>query len=159
MEAKVVSHDSWRSWSLNQFSKEFGVARETVVKRINDSGILSGMEKGGFPVYRVGEVATAILKPEGAYSSADEIKTPADRRLWWASEKDKLAVEKEAGLLISVEDSREQMADIAKMGLQILETLPDILERDFNLDPEIVESVENKIHELRESWADKLEAD
>lgn len=35
--------------------------------------------------------------------------------------------------------------------------MPDILERDYRLDPEIIESVESRIDALREQWADLLE--
>lgn len=46
---------------------------------------------------------------------------------------------------------------IAKTGLQVLETLPDILERDFNLDSKVINNVEEKIDALREQWANLIE--
>jgi phage terminase Nu1 subunit (DNA packaging protein) len=59
--------------------------------------------------------------------------------------------------LIESDSAREQMAFIAKTGLQVLENLPDILERDYRLQPEIIESVESRIDALREQWAELLE--
>jgi hypothetical protein len=49
------------------------------------------------------------------------------------------------------------MAVIAKTGLQVLETLPDILERDFAIDAKIISSVEAKIDVLREQWANLID--
>lgn len=160
MGADVLEIDYWRHWSLNQFSKEFGIARETVAKRIDDAGIKSSGIKKGFPVYKVGEVAAAILNPvsqtpSSAFTSPD-MMSPSDRRHWYASEKDRLAFEKEAGFLVSVDDARKQIAEVAKTGLQILETLPDILERDHGISPEMLEDIEETIYQLRIKWAEEL---
>jgi len=57
-------------------------------------------------------------------------------------------------LLVDVEESSYQMGLIAKSGLRILETLADSLERDYKLDPEIIEGIEIKIDLYRNEWAD-----
>lgn len=75
------------------------------------------------------------------------------------NQKLKTANDRDDEILVEQADAREQMAYIAKTGLQVLETLPDILERDFALDTGIVTSVEEKINVLRDQWADLLEID
>ena len=161
MSAVVVSHDQYFNWSLNQFSKEFGIARETVGRKIRDAGIQPTGKKHNHPVYRVRDVAEAILVPQtslGGLINDPDSMVPKERSDWFRSENDRIKFEKETGVLTSVEECREQMGEIAKMGLQILETLPDVLERDFSLGPEIVDGVERKIDALRETWAEALEA-
>ena len=63
MIAEVVSQNDWFSWSLNQLSREFGIARETVGKRLSDADVKPSGLRRGHPVYRVGDAASAILVP------------------------------------------------------------------------------------------------
>jgi len=161
MGAAVLSADDFYSWSLSQLSREFGVARETVGSRIRAAGIQPSCQKRGHPAYRVSEVAQAILVPV-SLSDGDihdpGLMVPKERSDWYKSENERIKFEKDTGVLTSVEECREQMGEIAKMGLQILETLPDMLERDFELAPEIIEGVELKVDALRLTWAEALEA-
>ena len=73
----------------------------------------------------------------------------------------KLALEndKTDKLLVDSEEASYHMGLIAKSGLRILETLGDSLERDYNLDPEIVEGIEAKIDLYRHEWADYVGGD
>ena len=64
--------------------------------------------------------------------------------------------DRQNNLLVDVEDSHYQMGLIVKSGLRILETLPDSLERDFELDPVVIMSIETKIDLLRHEWANYL---
>jgi len=160
MVAEVVSQNEWFNWSLNQLAREFGIARETVQKRLRDANINPAGERRGFSVYSVGQAAKAILlptAPNGAFINDPDKMTPKERSDWYRAENDRLKFERESGTAIHADDSREQMAIIAKTGLQVLETLPDILERDYQLDPEIISSIENKIDALREQWSNLIE--
>ncbi len=157
--AEVLRQEDWFCWSLNQLSREFGLARETVSRRLSDAGVASAGERRGHPVYKVGAAARAILlsqqKSFSSISDPDSL-APKDRLDHFRSENERIKLEKETGLLVHVEDARAQMAEIAKTGLQILETLPDILERDFQLDADIIEALEAKIDALRNNWAESL---
>jgi len=160
MATEVASINDWFSWSLNQLSREFGIARETVQRRLRDANVNPSGERRGHPVYSVGQAAKAILLPQlsdGAVHNDPDRMSPKERADWFKSENDRVKFERESGVSVYANESREQMALIAKSGLQVLETLPDILERDYRLDPEIIESIESKIDALREQWADLLE--
>lgn len=160
MATEVASINDWFCWSLNQLSREFGIARETVQRRLRDANIAPAGERRGHPVYGVGQAAKAILMPqisEGAATNDPDRMTPKERADWYKSENDRIKYERESGNAIYKNDAREQMAFIAKTGLQVLENLPDILERDYRLQPEIIESVESRIDALREQWAELLE--
>lgn len=160
MGAEVVSKDHFLSWSLSQIAQEFGIARETVSRRLNDAGVQSAGVRRGHPVYRVAKAAEAILVPtggQGGLINDPDMMTPKERADWYKSENDRLKFERENGQSIHALESREQMAIIAKTGLQVLETLPDILERDFNLPADVIVQVEETVDALRLQWAKKLE--
>jgi len=159
MAGEVISQSEWFSWSLNQFAREFGIARETVQSRLRAANVMPTGEKRGFPVYSVSAAARAILLPESStpgLSDPDRM-SPKERSDWFRSENERLKYEKDSGLAVGSDESREQMALIAKIGLQVLETLPDILERDYHLDAEIIAGVETRIDTIREQWAQAVE--
>lgn len=159
MAAEVVNQNDYFRWSLNQFAREFGIARETVQSRLRAANVSPSGEKRGFPVYSVSDAARAILMPESA--STPGLNDPAqmttkERLDWYNSEISRIKFERESGESIRSDESREQMALIAKMGLQVLETLPDILERDYHLDAEIIASIEERIDALRVQWSEAV---
>ena len=159
--AEVVAQSDWFNWSLNQLAREFGVARETVQARIRAANLNPSGERRGHPVYSVSGAAKAILLPtvsSGGNLNDPSTMSPKERADWYKSENDRLKFERESGMSISSYEAREQLAFLAKTGLQILETLPDILERDFNLAPEILNGVEERIAVLRDQWAEILES-
>jgi len=160
MVATVVSQKDWFSWSLNQLSREFNIARETVQRRLREASVDPSGERRGHPVYPVGASAKAILAPDTSASQGlndPASMTPKERSDWYKSENDRIKFERDAGLLVSAADARTEMARVAQTGLHILETLPDILERDFNIDPDVIVGVEQRIDALREQWASVLE--
>ncbi|WP_367154666.1 DUF1441 family protein [Methylomonas sp. HYX-M1] len=160
MAAEVVSQNDWFNWSLNQLAREFGIARETVQSRLRSANINPNGERRGFPVYSVAQAAKAILVPQtslGVTLNDPDKMSPQDRAYWFKAEIDRVKLEREIGAAVYVNESREQMAVIAKTGLQVLETLPDILERDFGLDADVIAGVEARVDVLREQWANLLE--
>lgn len=159
MTADVLTQNDYFSWSLNQLSREFGIARETVGKRLSDANVRPSGERRGHPVYKVKDAAMAILIPQvtpGGNNNPD-LMAPSDRRHWYASEIDKMKLQKEQGFLVGVEDCREQLVEVIMAGLPIFDSLADELERDFGLPPEIITKVEEKVDALRVKWADKLQ--
>lgn len=160
MVAEVLDKNSWFNWSLTQLSSAFGVSRETVQRRLRDANITESGIRRGHAVYDVSHAAKAILMPSGLHgmvTNDPEKMTPKERADWFRAEKDRLIVEKESGIAVSCNDAREQMSFIAKTGLHVLETLPDILERDYSLSPEVILDIEKRIDMLRNQWANLLE--
>lgn len=151
----------WYKWSIKQLSQEFNIARDTVVRRLRAGNVDPSGQRRGHPVYSVSDAARAILMPDSFTSimTDPDRMSPKERADWYKSENDRLKFEKENGLVVYADDCRVQMAEIAAMGLAVLETLPDILERDFNFDPEVIVSVEQCVDSLREQWANLMEVD
>ncbi len=160
MTAEVLPQNDYMNWSLNQLSRAFGIARETVGSRLAAANVSPSGHRRGHAVYSVKDAAVAILLPTtgGIDGLQDPEKmAPQDRKAWFSSERDRLALEKEQGLLVDVEDCRQQMVKIIEVGLPIFDSLGDELERDFGLAPEIVTSIEERIYVAKTKWADAIQ--
>ncbi len=72
---------------------------------------------------------------------------------WYQSERERLKFEQETAQLIPASDVRREFAIWAKAVVQVLETLPDILERDCGLQPAAVSRVQSIIDDLRDQIA------
>lgn len=155
----VAEIDSWRYLSLNQLSQVFGIARETVKSRIDFARIKPAGERKQHQTYDIREVYQAIREfDQSRVDTSDPDKLPPkERRDWYegnlAKKKDELA----EGKLVDAEQVRVQMAELIKPGIQLMETIPDILERDYRLEPEAIDDIELRIKELRNQWADEIE--
>lgn len=158
MSAEVAALDQFFNWSLNQLSKEFGIARETVGRRLRDANVQPSGSRRNHPVYRVTDAAHAILVPnlQGGELNNPDSMVPKERSDWYRSENERVKFERDSGLSVDTNESLVQMGEIAKRGLHVLETLPDILERDFNFPPDVIENVEARIDVLRDEWADAV---
>lgn len=121
------------------------MARETVAKRIENCSVLPSEQVNGKPVYRLAQAAKAILgvtRPSGQGDGADPASLPPqDRLAWMRSERERLAVEKEKKQLVEVADHESELAAVIKRTVQTLLTLPDRLERECGLAPEVVERI------------------
>lgn len=159
MDISVAKIDSWRNMSLHQLSQVFGIARETVMSRITSGRVSPSGEKGGHAVYDVSQVYRAIRDYElPSYSNRNpNDMPPKERRDWFESENARLKMEKETGRLIDAEQVRQMMADLVKPGIQLMETIPDILERDYSQSTKAVMDIEKRIDELRKKWANEIE--
>ncbi len=126
--------------SISTLAREFGMARETVSKRLEQSGVTPADEVKGYPVYRIAEAAKAILGVSVPGDSADPDKMlPQDRLAWMRSENERLKFEQSERRLVPIEEVEEQLAALVKSTIQLLATLPDRLERDAGLPPEAIE--------------------
>jgi hypothetical protein len=131
-----------------------------VQRRLDDANVQPTEIQAGFPVYDIWEAAKAILLPQLVnldYSDPD--KLPAkERKDWYEGTKAKIAVEKEQGELIPFSEAKQTMADlIIKPAIQLLDSIPDNLERDYNLPPKVIADIEKRFDDLRNQWADAIE--
>lgn len=145
--------------SLSALSREFGYHRDTIKKRLVQVGVRPDGERNGNPVYRLRDAVPAILETFNASGKVEDpdLLTPQDRKAWYQSEKDRVALEESQGVLVPREEVREQLAVVIKVTAQMLETLPDILERDCRLPSDMVDLVERRIDQARADWAEALE--
>ncbi len=132
--------DDDSSFSISRLAQLFGMARETVTKRIAQIGARPAGKKSGYPVYQLKDVAD--IKTFGATDpvglSLDEMM-PKERRDWYASENDRLKFEKEQGVLVDKEEAREDYAVLGRALTETVQSFPDRMERDFGATPKEVE--------------------
>lgn len=145
--SKVVQLPSGVHLSVRGFCDESGQDRETVTHRIRESGIEPSGKRGGYPVYRLRDLLRAAYAGEGF--DPDKLR-PFERKAHYQAEHEKLAVEQERGELIPRIEVEQEQARIAKIVAHGLETLPDVLERDCALAPEVVARMERHIDAVRE---------
>lgn len=161
MDNGVVRDINGLTVSLSGLSLEFGIARETVARRLAFAGVGPGGESSGHPVFRLGPAARALVMaelPDGAGAGNPEEMKPQDRKAWYQSEKDRLAVEQQQGVLVVADDCRKQMAQIVMATVHTLDTLEDVLERDAGMDLDQLKVVARVIEQARAQWAETLDA-
>lgn len=146
--------------SLTTLAREFGISRDTVGRRLREAGVRSTAERAGHPVFGLAPAARALVMAERVAvspSSTDpERMTPQDRKSWYQSEKDRIAVERELKAVVSMEDCRLELALVTKSTVMMLETLPDILERDCGLGADALLILDGAIRNVREEWSEDM---
>ncbi len=112
---------------------------------------LQGGHESNLKLYRVVDIVSAFLAlpPPVAEGEMDA----HERKAWYQSERERLKFEQETAQLIPASDVRREFAIWAKAVVQVLETLPDILERDCGLQPAAVSRVQSIIDDLRDQIA------
>lgn len=82
--------------------------------------------------------------------------SPQGRKAWYQSENERLKFEKDERELIPADEVAREFSALAKAVVQVLETLPDILERDCALTLSAVSRVQGVIDDLRDEMARRL---
>jgi hypothetical protein len=139
--------------SISEISAEFAQTRETVRKRLADAGIKPAGRRRNYPVFRLRDAITALLT--GADADPKRLD-PFRRKAHYQAEHAELALAVEREELLRRGDVEEIYGRALKPIRLLLETLPDVLERDANLSPAQVEHVERRLDELREHMHTKV---
>lgn len=145
--------------SISRLAAEFGMARETVSKKLRSAGIQPDGKKDGYPVYRLREAAPALIDaaPTDEAGEVDPDKLPPEkRRAWFQSERERMELEAKAGKLMPALEHERDMARVVGVVVQTFETLPDILERDEGLAPHQVERVQQHLDRARERLYEQI---
>lgn len=135
------------------------MGRDTVAKRITAANVKPAAMRSGHPVYRLRDVATALLALQSIGEDGERdprLMSPTDRKAWYQSEIARFAVETEARQLIPAAEVEAEQAELVKGLVQFLDTLGDQLERDCALTPEQVDAVNASIGRLRQTYYERL---
>jgi len=127
------------------------------VYHLADSGHIPKPDKGNLPLIPCVQGYIRYLRAQKKQVIVDDSDTGT---LVYAEENARLTrekrIEKElknaesAGLLVKIDDARLEMAALAKMVVNTLETLPDILEREAGMTPEQIEKAGKIIDATRQ---------
>jgi phage terminase Nu1 subunit (DNA packaging protein) len=142
--------------SISQLSTELELTRETVRKRLGDGGVKTAGKRKGYALYRLRDAVRAVLT--GA--DADPTKLdPFRRKAHWQAEAAELRLDVDKGELVRVTDLEQVYAATMKPIALMLDTLPDVLERDAGLNAQQVSRAERAIDETRELLVGLLQKD
>ena len=158
-------------WSVFKIAEAFGLHRDTVKKRLLAAhpplhGVKNILAANtpvaatvrGNPVYALQHVGPALfsVKHEAADSVHDPSRMePKERKDWYQSENERIKLEKEQRKLIPVDEVVIVYSSMRKAVVQVLETIPDVLERDCALTPQAVGVVQQAIDDLRYTLQEK----
>jgi hypothetical protein len=160
---EVVSADDLKiRLSISRLATEFGMARETVSKRLKAAGIKPDGKRDGYPVYRLRDAAPALIDaaPTDEDGDIDPDKLPPEkRRAWFQSERERMELESKAGKLVPALEHERDIARVLNVVVQMFETLPDVLERDESLAPHQVQRLQEILDAKRQELYEQLAGD
>ncbi|MER1978323.1 DUF1441 family protein [Pseudocitrobacter faecalis] len=143
--------------NINQLASITDLHRQTVAARLVNVPQAPG-SNAKLKLYSVTDILRELL----AHAAAPETVTidqmlPPDRKAWFQSERERLKFQQETGELIPASEVSREFSSMAKAVVQVLETLPDILERDCAMTPAAIIRVQDAIDDLRDQIALKVE--
>lgn len=161
MTADVARIDEKYLYSLTQLSAVFGIARETVSKRLQRASVTPADERRGHAVYHIASASRAIIEGDNPELGFDQVRDPdklppKDRLDWYKSQNEKLKYEKEEKLAIGTAEHEHVLSDVLKIQLRAMDTLEDMLERE-GVGLAVLEKVARAVDKARHDLADKLE--
>jgi len=133
------------SFSLSVLAHGFGCSREHLRRKLDDARVAPSGERGGHPVYRLRDVVEAWGMDRTDTNKMD----PVQRRAHYQAELEQLELETRKREVIPRIEVEQEQARVAKVITQMLDTLPDVLERDCGLAPAQVARVEERIDQVR----------
>lgn len=138
--------------NVTQLAELVGMNRNLVARRLRDMELAGGNGEN-LKLYELGPALQALLTPSMKENGE---MSPQDRKAWYQSENERLKFEAASRELLPVDEVAREYASLAKAVVMVLETLPDILERDCALTPMAVTRVQSIIDDLRDEMARKI---
>lgn len=154
--SEIVPITGAYEWSISRFAEALGMSRNTVSKRIREKQIKPARKVAGNFVYAIKDVMPALFSNESAVSSGQvnpDVMLPGDRKAWFQSENERIKFLKDINVLCDASDVAREFSLLAKAVVQVLDTLPDVLERDCGLTPKQVAKVQGVVDDLRDQMA------
>lgn len=143
-------------FSSNKIAKCYGVARETVLKRLTN--VTPVGHKNGGAVYHLRDVSELVdTRQKESYADKNpEEMAPKDRRDWYAGESERLKLQAQRSELIPADEFRDELSSTIKQLIQFIDTLPDVLDQSLNLDPQVIERIQQLCDDQRETLYQSL---
>jgi phage terminase Nu1 subunit (DNA packaging protein) len=143
--------------NINQLATLTDLHRQTISSKLSNVEPTPG-SNAKLKLYSVLDILKELLSRTTSEELVDVDKMlPPDRKAWFQSERERLKFQQETGELIPASEVVREFSSMAKAVVQVLETLPDILERDCAMTPAAVVRVQRVIDDLRDQIALKVE--
>lgn len=149
-----------QTYSINRLAAEFSMGRDTIKKRLSEAGTRPAKTEAGHPVFFLRDAVPALfefgsgdgtgMRPQDELALERAAESRVDRAL---KERKLQELEKQ---LVRVDEARLEMADMAKSVIQLLDILPDVLERDCGLPAAAVIRCQEVIERERAQLAERL---
>lgn len=139
--------------NISQLAALADVHRQTVSARLKNVTPVAGNDTN-LKLYSLTAILAELMKMPPPIAEGE--MEPQDRKAWYQSERERLKFEQEIGELVQASDVAREFSSMAKAVVQVLETLPDILERDCALSPAAVSQVQDVIDDLRDQMAARV---
>ncbi|HBS2458717.1 TPA: DUF1441 family protein [Klebsiella pneumoniae] len=138
--------------NVTQLAELVGMNRNMVARRLRETE-MDGGNGENLKQYELGKALRVLIMPSVQENGE---MSPQDRKAWYQSENERIKFEQSERELIPADEVIREYSVMAKAVVQILETLPDILERDCALTPAAVARVQAVIDDLRDEMARKV---
>lgn len=146
MDQKIAS----LKLNINQLAAITDVHRQTVAAKLKNIEPAAG-SNSKLKLYLITDILTELMI--STVSSSLEDMQPPDKLAHWKAENERLKFEQDTGQLIPADEVAREFSLMAKAVFMVLETLPDILERDCALPPAAVSRVQSVIDDLSDQMA------
>jgi Protein of unknown function (DUF1441) len=168
--ASIVQYTKGMGVSISALAAEFGMDRKTISKRLGEAGIDPIGQVRSYDVYRLRDAVKALFRmpvergcpsdgEDAGEASDPQRMLPTDRKAWFQSENERLKYERAKRHLIPDAEHEEGIADVIKTCVQVMDTLPDRLERECRLPPAAVAIVVKAIDGVRDDLYSGLAGD
>jgi hypothetical protein len=149
-------------WSIAKIAEAFGLDRKSVRRKLLEANMpVAGTVKGNsvYALRDVGPVLFGSLCPGDVEVAQDPTRMePKERKDWFQSENERIKLQKSLRQLIPDSEVMGVFSAMSGAMVQVLDTLPDILERDCALSPQAVLAVQSIIDNLRNELASRTYA-
>jgi len=143
-----VSHinDAY-SWNITRIAEAFNLSRDTVRKRLRESGVRASGKRSGAATYALADVGPALFDAEARFvpeiHDPDKMR-PKDRKEWFQSENERVKYLVDAKALIPEGDYRQDLYTTLSAVVSFFENMPDKMERTGLFTPEQLELLETQ---------------
>lgn len=124
-----------------------GLHRQTITKRLG--GITPSGMRNEHPVYHLSVAGPALWKGEVQALPNTSQMSPADKKHLVQAQREALKLKKETGQLLDVESVRRERAKTTLQVINMLNALPDIIDRAARLSPDQIKAMVAAIDEQR----------
>jgi len=137
-------------WNIAKLATAFGLHRDTVTARLQKAGVEPVATSGRSLLFDLKEAAAAVFRDVPVGSCEPEQMDPSSRRMWFQSENERLRFETDTGHVHRDFEVAHRMSVITKQASNLLDSLPDVIERECGASPEQLQKIEQTIDRLRE---------
>lgn len=135
--------------TVTQLAEVLDLHRTTVAKLIRERGVSSTGRRNGRAVYLVRDVVREVRKTAAGEVDIDRL-SPFERDAYLRSVEREDRIRTRRGELLDALDVEQRFSALCKTLVQVLETAPDVLERDIGLSAKQAARLERYFDDCRE---------